>query len=161
MLPTGTLAVSATDVCNNLNAANGDLSGDPKITYMLQASGSEQTATLSTLNTKIYQLRYVSGVLAGQRMLETGDNIAGYLAPFPIPEVFRQINAFALGCRSVNPNCVVKMLLTQTWADQSIELAGAQKLWVEDNARIIAQNSDSFQGHGFLVDQQQQGCSFN
>ena len=48
----------------------------------------------------IDEAQYVSGIVAG---LTTKTNKLGFVAAKPIPQVLRNINAFTLGARSVNP----------------------------------------------------------
>jgi basic membrane protein A and related proteins len=51
-----------------------------------------------------YQAWYLAGIVAGSM---TESDALGYIAPYPIPEVVRNMNAFALGARSVNPDAEV------------------------------------------------------
>ena len=44
----------------------------------------------------------------------TKSNTLGYVAAFPIPEVIRGINAFALGAQAVNPKVEVRVVWTKT-----------------------------------------------
>ena len=48
-------------------------------------------------------------VVAGEM---TESNVLGYIAPYPIPEVVRNMNAFALGAQSVNPDATVVTVAT-------------------------------------------------
>ena len=41
----------------------------------------------------------------------------GFVAPFPIPEVIRHINAFSSACSRVNPTATIKVVWTNTWFD--------------------------------------------
>jgi basic membrane protein A len=63
---------------------------------------------------RLYQARYLCGVAAG---LLTESNQLGYVAAFPIPELVRQINAFMLGARSVNPDVSMSVRWTNAWLD--------------------------------------------
>jgi basic membrane protein A len=58
----------------------------------------------------------------------TRSNILGYIAPYPIPEVVRNMNAFALGARSVNPKVEVRPVWIITWFDPPKEREAAQAL---------------------------------
>ena len=62
--------------------------------YFFHATGVEECENMSTYFGRIYQMRYLSGIVAG---LQTETNEIGYVAAFPIAEVNRGINAFALG----------------------------------------------------------------
>jgi len=115
-------------------------------TRLVHATGFLTTPNLAQVKTRIFEMRYLAGILAGLHMGAPGTNgskTVGYLAAFPIDEVFRGINAFALGCRSVNAECNVKVVWTGTWHGPWIEHAAATKLWVQDNARIVCQHSDT------------------
>ena len=50
-------------------------------------------------------------------------------AAYPLPEVQRGINAFALGCRARFPACTVKVMWTGTWHSVKVEGAGAHYFW--------------------------------
>ncbi len=88
---------------------------------------------------RIYQSRYLSGMVAGA---QTSSDIIGYVGAFPIPEVVRGINAFTLGVQKTNPNAVVKVVWTNTWYDPVVEREAAVAL-LDAGADIIAQHQDT------------------
>jgi basic membrane lipoprotein Med (substrate-binding protein (PBP1-ABC) superfamily) len=55
---------------------------------------------------------YLSGMAAGAA---TKNGTIGFVAPFPIPEVIRHINAYALGAQKVNPDAKVKVVWINSW----------------------------------------------
>jgi basic membrane protein A len=55
---------------------------------------------------------YVAGVTAG---LLTKSNTVGFVSPYAIPLVYTPINGFALGCRSVNKKCKVRVVTTNEY----------------------------------------------
>jgi basic membrane protein A len=59
-----------------------------------------------------------------------------------IPEVYRGINAFTLGVRSVNPKAVVKVTWTNTWFNPQLEKEAAISL-IDSGADVLAQHQDS------------------
>jgi len=61
-----------------------------------------------------YQARYLSGVAAG---LMTKTNKIGVVGSHPIPEIIRNINAIALGAKSVNPDAEVNVVWINSWFD--------------------------------------------
>ena len=69
----------------------------PDVTF-LHCSGLNTADNLSTYFGRIYQARYLSGMVAGAM---TQANKIGYAAAYPIPEVIRGINAFTLGVQAV------------------------------------------------------------
>ena len=72
----------------------------------------------------------------------TESNIIGFVAPFPIPEVIRHINAYALGAQSVNPDAVVKVVWVNSWFDPTNERQAADSL-IAEGADVIASGGDS------------------
>jgi len=69
----------------------------PAVTFM-HCSGFRTADNAGTYFGREYEGRYLAGMLAGG-MTESGR--IGYVAAFPIPEVVRGINAFALGALAV------------------------------------------------------------
>ena len=86
-----------------------------------------------------YQGWYLAGIVAGKM---TKNNKLGYIAPYPIPEVVRNMNAFTLGARSVNPDVEVHPLWIFTWVDPVKEREAAEAL-VDLGVDVIARESDS------------------
>ncbi len=107
--------------------------------YFEHCSGYRTRENMSTYFGRIYQPRYLSGIVAG-RMTES--NIIGYVAAHPIPEVIRGINAFTRGVRAVNPEAEVRVVWTNTWYDPVIEREAAVAL-LNEGADIIAQHQDT------------------
>ena len=81
-------------------------------TQFVHISGYKNAPNASNVFGRMYQPRYLSGLVAGA---STQSNIIGYVAAFPIPEVIRGINAFTLGAREVNPDVEVRVVWTNTW----------------------------------------------
>ncbi len=111
---------------------------NPDLVFM-HCSGSKTSQNMGTYFGHMYQPRYVSGIVAGHM---TRSNILGFVAAFPIPEVIRGINAFALGVRSVNPEAIVHVIWTDTWYDPAKEYAAADRL-LDMGADVIAQHQDT------------------
>lgn len=81
----------------------------------LHATGTRTAPNLSTYFGRIYQMRYLSGIVAG---LMTKNNRIGFLAGLNISEVNRSINAFALGVQKVNPEAKVYVSWSGSWIDE-------------------------------------------
>ncbi|MEC8673416.1 MAG: BMP family ABC transporter substrate-binding protein, partial [Pseudomonadota bacterium] len=64
-------------------------------------TGYKRSGNMATGNIRFYEGRYVQGIVAG---MMTKTNKIGYIAPFPIPEAYQGLNAFAIGMREANPN---------------------------------------------------------
>lgn len=102
-------------------------------------SGFKTAENMGNYFGRIYQARYLTGMVAGKM---TKSNIIGYVAAFPIPEVIRGINAFALGVKKVNPEAKVHVVWTKTWYDPPLEKDAAKSL-VDMGADVITQHQDS------------------
>jgi basic membrane protein A and related proteins len=82
---------------------------------------------------------YLSGITAGAA---TKSGTVGYIVPFPIPEIIRHANAFALGVQLVRPNAKIRLVWTKSWFDPAKERKAAESL-VAAGADVIGQNVDS------------------
>jgi basic membrane protein A len=102
-------------------------------------SGYKTADNMATYFGRIYQPRYLSGIVAGSM---TESNSIGYVAAFPIPEVVRGIDAFTLGVRAVNPDAEVRVVWTNTWYDPVKEREAAEAL-LDQGVDIIAQHQDT------------------
>jgi len=108
-------------------------------TAFLHCSGFKMAENMSNYFGRMYQARYLSGIVAGSM---TKSKVIGYVAAFPIPEVIRGINAFTLGVQSVNPDVTVRVVWTKTWYDPATEKEAAKSL-LDVGADVIAQHQDS------------------
>lgn len=110
----------------------------PEIKFY-HCSGYEMADNMSNYFGRMYEARYLSGIVAG---LKTETNEIGYVGAFAIPEVIRGINAFTLGVQSVNPDATVKVVWTNTWYDPAKEKDAAIAL-LDQGVDIIAQHQDT------------------
>jgi basic membrane protein A and related proteins len=106
----------------------------PKVKFE-HATGYKTAANVVTYETRFYEGAYLLGVLAGKT---TKSNTLGFVGSFPIPEVIRNIDAFTLGARSVNP----KAIWVDTWYDPGKERQAAEAL-IAQGADVLSQNTDS------------------
>lgn len=102
-------------------------------------SGNKRAENVSTYFGKMFEARYLSGIVAG---LKTKTNKIGYVAAFQIPECIRGINAFMLGAHSVNKNAKVIVEWTNTWYDPEHEKLCAKDA-IAKGCDIIAQHQDT------------------
>ncbi len=86
-----------------------------------------------------YQARYLTGVAAG---MMTKTNKIGVVGSHPIPEIIRNINAIALGARSVNPNAEVNVLWINSWFDPPKDMDAAKAL-ADSGNDILYTTTDS------------------
>src|SRR6202048_3171659 len=103
------------------------------------ATGYKTAANVATYEARFYEGAYLLGVLAGRT---TKSNTLGFVGSFPIPEVIRNINAFTLGARSVNPKASTKVIWVDTWYDPGKERQAAEAL-IAQGADVLSQNTDS------------------
>ena len=107
--------------------------------YFEHCSGYKTADNMSNYFGRIYQARYLSGMVAGAA---TKTGVIGYVGAFPIPEVVRGINAFTLGVQKTNPDAKVKVVWTNTWYDPVKEREAAVAL-LDAGSDIIAQHQDT------------------
>jgi basic membrane protein A and related proteins len=110
----------------------------PDTVYM-HATGYKTAKNLGVYAGAAEQAAYLAGIAAGESA-ENGK--IGYLAPFPIPEVIRGLNALMLGARSVNPDATMQVVWTSTWFDPDKEKQAAQGL-VDSGVSVIGMQQDS------------------
>ena len=103
------------------------------------ATGYKVGTNVVTYEARFYEGAYLLGVLAGRM---TKSNTLGYVGSFPIPEVLRNIDAFTLGARSVNPKIRTKVVWVDTWYDPGKERQAAEAL-IAQGADVLGQNTDS------------------
>ena len=145
-------------------------------TYMVQAASEIPDVTFVSMTgdfaaisglpnfknafTKVYESRYVSGVVAGMKLAELLENGTlteeiqpdsydaegnikiGYVGAFNYAEVVSGYTAFYLGVKSIVPNVVMEVLYTNSWFDIDKEAAAAEAL-VANGAVIVGQHADS------------------
>ncbi len=104
-----------------------------------QATGSETAKNLSEYFGAAEDTIYLSGMAAGAA---TKKGVLGYVVPFPIPEVIRHANAFALGAQAMHPGAKVRLIWTNAWLDVSKEKQAAESLHGA-GADVLGQNVDS------------------
>lgn len=94
-------------------------------------TGIARAPNVLTYMADFYQVYYLNGIVAAA-LSDSGT--LGYVAAFPIPEVKRHINGFALGAREWNPDAEVQVRWLYNWFDP----AGA----AEATEALMAQGAD-------------------
>lgn len=89
---------------------------------------------LTAYTGRMYQVRYLSGIIAG---MQTKTNHIGYVAAMANDEVNRGINAFTLGVKSVNQNADVIVAWSGSWDNSEKETELANKLIENKNIDVI------------------------
>ncbi len=110
----------------------------PNTTFM-HATGYKTEKNLGTYDLRTYEAAYLLGVIAG-KMSKT--NKLGMVASVPIPEVIRNINAFVIGARSVNPAITNRVVWLNSWFDPGREREAALAL-ISQGCDVLMQNVNS------------------
>jgi len=87
----------------------------------------------------IDEAEYVAGTVAG---LTTKTGKLGFIAAKPIPQVLRNINAYTLGARSVNPKVTTTVIFTGDWALPVKEAEAANSL-IDQGVDVLTAHVDS------------------
>src|SRR4051794_14880016 len=104
-----------------------------------QATGTDTAKNLSEYFGAAEDTVYLSGMAAGAA---TKKGTIGYVVAYPIPEVIRHANAFALGAQAMHPGVKVRLVWTNSWFDPSKEKKAAESLH-SAGAGVLGQNVDS------------------
>ncbi len=97
------------------------------------ATGYQRAPNVANYHGDFYEVYYLNGMMAGAL---TKTNKLGYIGAFPIPEVKRHINAYAMGAKAVNPEVEVEV----TWIFEWFNPAGAK----EATEALMAEGADVF-----------------
>ena len=109
----------------------------------MHCSGFKQLPNVGTYFADLYQTYYLNGLMAGAM---TKTNKIGYVAAFPIPELIRHIDAFALGIKATNPKAEVHVKWIYAWygpdkareASEALIAEGCDTLaFTEDTPAVI------------------------
>ena len=87
----------------------------------------------------IDECQYINGIAAGYA---SKSKKIGFIAAKPIPQVLRNINAFTLGARSVDPKITCQVIVTGDWALPVKEAEAANSL-VDQGIDVITCHVDS------------------
>ena len=131
---------------------------NPDIRFVSMTGDTADKNGLSNFSnafTRVYESRYVSGVVAGLKLRELidagkiadknkdGENIRiGYVGAYPYAEVVSGYTSFYLGIKSIVPNVVMDVQYTSSWFDFDKEKAAAELL-MSRGCVIIGQHADS------------------
>jgi basic membrane protein A and related proteins len=118
------------------------------------ATGFKRAPNMATYMIDLYQMYYLNGMIAGAL---TKTNKLGYVAAFPIPEVKRDINAFALGARAVNPKATLNVTWINAWFDpnkakeatEALLAGGADAFAFHEDTPTVIQTAAAKGGIGF------------
>jgi len=114
----------------------------PKVQF--RHCGGLWTAGKHPLNTGSYfgyidEAQYLSGIVAGST---SKSGKLGFVAAKPIPQVLRNINAFTMGARSVNPNATCQAIFTGDWS-LPVKEAEATNSMIAQGVDVVTCHVDS------------------
>ena len=111
-------------------------------TGYLDTYGEGQNNNMNNYFGRIYQVRYLSGLVAG---LTTKTNNIGYVVArgTDTAECTSGVNAFALGVQAVNPEATVHVMILNSWYDPTNEKGYADTLIEDYNCDIVTQHCDT------------------
>lgn len=131
----------------------------PEVEFVAMTGDTARAANLKNFHnafTRIYQARYVGGIVAGMKLKQLidegkvqdknkdadGNYKIGYVGAFPYAEVISGYSAFFLGIRSIVPEIHMDVQFTNSWFDPVAEAECATAL-IERGCIIIGQHADS------------------
>ncbi|UCF10246.1 MAG: BMP family ABC transporter substrate-binding protein [Candidatus Bipolaricaulota bacterium] len=103
------------------------------------ASGFMRAPNMMSYMADFYQVYYLNGIVAGAL---TKTSKVGYVGAFPIPEVKRHINAWALGVQAANPDCDVHVRWIESWFSPPAAAEATEAL-IAEGCDIFAFTEDS------------------
>jgi basic membrane protein A len=110
----------------------------PDVNFLI-CSGFITSPNMGSYFGRMYTVKWMAGKLAAKR---TKTKRIGYVAPVPIPEVVRHINAFTEGVRSVDPTAVVIVKWVYNWFDVAKEPVVTKEL-VDAGADVVLSATDT------------------
>jgi basic membrane protein A len=134
-------------------------SENPDVQFVSMTGNTAKSAGLANFHnafTRIYEARYVGGIVAGMKLQELidagkltdankdsdGNYKIGYVGAYPYAEVVSGYTAFFLGIRSIVKNVSMQVQYTNSWFDITAEGEAANAL-IADGCCIIGQHADS------------------
>jgi simple sugar transport system substrate-binding protein len=87
----------------------------------------------------IDECQYLAGIVAG---FTSKTKKLGFIAAKPIPQVLRNINAFTMGARSVDPSITTRLIFTGEWSMPVKEAEAATSL-IDQGADVLTCHVDS------------------
>jgi basic membrane protein A len=104
-----------------------------------QATGTKTATNMGEYFGAAEDADYLTGMALGAASKK---GKIGFVAPFPIPEVIREINAITLGAQATHPGATVQVVWTNTWFDPTKEKQAAQSL-LSVGVDALGQGQDS------------------
>ncbi len=106
--------------------------------FFYGAFASIDRPNLVGYSARMYQVRYLSGIIAGKT---SASGKIGFVSTMGTPEACRGINAFTMGVRRVNPDAEVVVAWTGAESTDEDERKAAQALISAERVDVITYNS--------------------
>jgi basic membrane protein A and related proteins len=103
------------------------------------SAGYKTTDNMSNYFGAGWEGTYLLGIAAAE---VTEAKKLGWVASFPVPDVLWDLNAFAIGARSVDPSITVQVAFTSNWYDPVKDKQAAESL-LDAGADVLGQSSGS------------------
>ena len=114
----------------------------PAVKFVHVSGFRKNETNMANLMGAMESMRYLAGVIAGARAAKDGSKRIGAVEPFPIPEVIRLLNAFALGVQVTCPDCRISLRWINSWFDPVKEKEAALSL-LQAGADVIITGADT------------------
>jgi len=111
---------------------------NPEVIFM-HCSGDKTGKNLGTYMGRMYESDYLAGMMAA---MVSKSGVVGYTAPVKIPEVYRGINAFYTGMKSVNANARMIVKFVGEWKNSPVERRVTAEI-ISAGADLLAHGMDS------------------
>jgi len=112
----------------------------PQVAFFVLLSNLD-IPNVTGYSTRIYQARYLSGIVAGMR---TESDRIGFVATELTNEVCRNVDAFALGVRRVNPDAEILLSLTGPENQDEKAAQAAHVLIEEEQVDVITHHEGQY-----------------
>ena len=148
---------------NYMNALSAKAEEHPEVAFSHATGYMSNETNFNNYFGRIYQARYLAGIAAGLKSLETGNNNIGYVSAYDTEyaETCSGINGFTLGVQAANPNATVYVKELGAWADEVNESAFAKELIDSYKCGVISQHCDSAQPQIAAENAGVFGCGYN
>lgn len=110
----------------------------PNITFVM-SGGTTTLPNLSSINWSGPDQYYAAGVFAGANTIK---NKVGFVHPGPPVSMYTTLNAFYLGVKSINPNCDVLTVFTDSYLDPDRTVGACKRLLDAGVDMLLGQQDD-------------------
>lgn len=118
--------------------SNTGLPADSDVKFILGGEKERSEPNVAVCFPKLYESRYLAGIVAGR---VTKSNLIGYVIAKRIPQTIRQVNAFTLGARMVNPNVTVVLYFTDDWNSDALDVVIGE-LFLQMGVDVVSQHTN-------------------